>query len=360
MEERKMRPAGRTEDQKTTERRAAADRKAATNLARIMARLLLDPWGWNIEHLRQDLQISRSTFYKYLRSLRDLQIQELMDEQHRSRIVVQQKGDTRYLRLKVLEVPPEQRNDFFSLATALQMLRQMTAFLEGTDLRRPFDELVREVENHIRQPAYARNHLLRRQDRAIVVLPGAPKNYCEKGRTIRHILQALEGTFCLRITYVLPEGRSWTRVVQPLTLLVHDSALYLLVRSPEEGHVYTLAVERIQNAERTGKNFVYPRPDEYNPLDYTEGAFGLMTDPEGEQIEVELLFANKPWLKSALRERQWHKTQNFFEMPDGRLRMTFTVRSMVGVWPWIRSYGNLVEVVKPDQADPEALLVPAA
>lgn len=324
----------------------AAERKAATNLARIVARLLLDPRGWRVDALMQDLGIGRSTFYNYLARLQALPVPELQDKDGQSLVTVVPEGDARYLRMKRLGDAPEERDDFFARAMALQMARQAFSFLGDVDLRRHLDDLVREFHDHVRQKHVAFVHLLRNLDRAFVVLPRAPKDYRGKRALLQAILRGLEGPYRLKLTYETPGRRPWTKLLEPLTLVVHDSALYLLVRSPDEGHVFTLAVERILKAEKTGEAFHYPPRDEYDPLDFTEGAFGMLTS-EDDPIEVELVFANKPWLKKSLRERHWHKTQSFFELPDGRLRMTFRVRSMAGVWPWIRGYGDLVEVVRP-------------
>ena len=64
-------------------------------------------------------------------------------------------------------------------------------------------------------------------------------------------------------------------------------------------------------------------------------------------MEVELLFAGHTYLKRYLRERTWHPSQQFEDLDDGRLRLTFTVTSMVEVEPWIRSFGADVEAVRP-------------
>jgi len=332
---------------------AVAERKAATNLAWIVVRLLLNPQGWRVDDLIGELGIKRSTFYKYVKQLRALPVAELRDQNGESLVGVVRDGEVRYLRLKRLSEPPERQNDFFERMIALRMVEQVASFLEGTALGRRVNALASEFKDHIRDRHDAFQHLLRNMDRAFVVLPRAPKNYREKHKQVETILQGLGGCYRLSVTYEVPGRKAWTRLLEPLTLLVHDNALYLLVRSPDDKYVYTLAVDRILEVKKTGQVFHYPSRQEYDPLDYTEGAFGVLTAEHAEPIPVELIFANKPWLKKSLLERHWHKTQSFCELPDGRLRMTFTVRSMAGVWPWIRSYGRLVEVVKPAEPDPD-------
>lgn len=330
----------RTYDEKT-------ERRAATNLAQIVARLLLDPRGWRVDLLQQQLNISRSTFYNYYQRIRDLPISEFKDKNGNSLVALVKDGDATYLRLKRLEGTPEDQDDFFSRVVALEMTRQMFSFFGDADIRQQLEEICREFDSHVRKKHLALNNLLRNIDRVFLVLPWAPKDYRGKKALLKTILRGLEGPYRLRITYETPGRNPWTKKLEPLTLVVHESALYLIVRSPEDdGYVFTLAVDRIRRVEKTGEVFRYPSKDEYDPIDYTDGAFGMFIS-EDEPIEVELVFANEPWLKKSLRERRWHKTQTFFELPDGRLRMTFKVNSMTCVRRWIKSFGDLVEVIKP-------------
>lgn len=326
------------------------ERNTAENLALIMARLLLDHRGWRVDSLMRRLNISKTTFYTYRQRLRGLPIRELRDKNGESLVHVVKDGNASYLRLRNLDEPPEGRDDFFTRMMSLQMAKETFRFLGDVDLRRHLDELVREFSDHIREKHYAFAHILRNMDRAFVVLPRAPKNYRGKRAVVQAILRGMEGPYRLKLTYENSRDEQWTRVIEPLTLVVYDSALYLLVRSTQGGHVYTLAVDRVIRVEKTGEVFRYPPASEYDPMDYTEGAFGMMTSDSGS-VDVELIFANKSWLKKSLRERRWHRTQQFFELPDGRLHMTFNVSSMTSVWPWIRSYGDDVEVVKPERGD---------
>ena len=64
-------------------------------------------------------------------------------------------------------------------------------------------------------------------------------------------------------------------------------------------------------------------------------------------IRVQLIFRNEKWLHRDLLEREWHHSQQFEVLPDGRLLMTFTVNTLVEVRPWVLGYGDNVEIVNP-------------
>ena len=80
----------------------------------------------------------------------------------------------------------------------------------------------------------------------------------------------------------------------------------------------------------------------------------LIIDLDGGELgdgEVKLRFANTYRVKKYLMERTWHQSQHFEELEDGRLMMSFKVQSMNQVWPWIRSFGEEVEVLAPLDAE---------
>ena len=49
-------------------------------------------------------------------------------------------------------------------------------------------------------------------------------------------------------------------------------------------------------------------------------------EPRGPILKVDLIFAATPWLKQFIRERLWHRSQTFEDLPDGRLRMRMQVK----------------------------------
>ena len=148
------------------------------------------------------------------------------------------------------------------------------------------------------------------------------------------------------------ERSSRTQRLEPLSIVSSRGALYLLARpvrpeADEEQPILTYAVDRFEQVEITDVSFDYPSEVAFDPDSFFEGHFGIFQRHGGEEMEVELIFADIGWLKIFLQERQWHPDQRFTELEDGRLRMTFPISTMGRVWPWIRSFGKDVQVVKP-------------
>ena len=87
-----------------------------------------------------------------------------------------------------------------------------------------------------------------------------------------------------------------------------------------------------------------------DPKALFEGRFGIYQETNAHATDVVLIFADIPWLHRYFTERTWHSNQVFEQLPDGRLKITFRVGSMIEVLPWIRSFGNDVEVIAPQSS----------
>lgn len=183
--------------------------------------------------------------------------------------------------------------------------------------------------------------------------PDAPKDHRDAGPVLDTLLGAIIRRRRVRFWYSsnANDGREpAVHEVAPLTLMFWRSALYFLGQFKAGTRPYQFALERVRRMEPTDEHFEYPSAEEYAPDQLMDGAFGMFSG--NDRIEVELVFARESWLQRYVQERAWHPTQQFEALADGRLRMTFTVRSMARVWPWIRQFGEAVEVVKPGVDSP--------
>lgn len=334
-----------------TREKSRPDQPIALNLARILFRLMTDPRGWRVDRLKEELRISDRTFRKYRAVMRD-HFEDLFDDgpERQSLITQVRDGDSRYLRLRDSEEPVEDHPRFFTRIATLQLARKAFGFLRGTDVGEHLEEQYLDFLSRIGDRTFVFRDLLRDMDRKIFFRPWAPKDYSGAGQQerLKIILRGLFYSKRLRLVYDSPKWKDEPSLVEPLTLMLWQSALYLVIRFRGSKKNYLLAVDRIREVRVTGEKFRYPSRDIYTPEGFTRGSFGAFHDQHGTPTTVELIFADRRWLKLDLRERHWHDTQEFEDLSDGRLRMTFTVRSTVEVAPWIRSFGEDVEVVRPD------------
>jgi proteasome accessory factor B len=315
----------------------------AVNLARILLRLLTDPRGWRVDSLQESLGIKDRTYRKY-RALLQQHFDNLVDNRG-SLVVEAQDGDARYLRLRDSDESVEEHPHFLARVAALELSRQAFAFLAPTNIGEDLDAFRQEFMDRVSDRVFVFRHLLRDVDRKLMVAPDAPKDYSSQGRKIGTVLHGLMYSKRLEVCYESGKGSIGPQLVEPLTLMVWRNALYLIVRFKGGKKTYMLAIDRIHELKSTGEVFRYPRPEDYTPEQFLDGSFGIYREPRARPRQVELIFADQRWLKMYIRERRWHPTQQFEDLPDGRLRMTFTASSIADVRTWIRGFGEDVDVV---------------
>lgn len=319
----------------------------ALNLARLVHRLLVDPRGWRVDQLMEELEIRPRTYRKYRTLLRD-HFEHRIDPSGRWRIVEVGEGTVRYLRLRPDDGPAERAPGFLGRVAAYWLVRDVFRFAGGGDIAEAFEDGWEDLLDGVEDKSLYLGRLLRNTDRMLHFVQDAPKDYSGHEETISTLLSTLFFVRKVRFTYASGDGsRLRTSVVCPLTLVMWRSALYLVGVFEPGGKAYVFAVDRMRDVRSEGERFAYPSPDDYNPARLFEGSFGIWQDPDATPTDVELLFADQPWLHRYLRERTWHPSQSFEELDDGRLRMIFTVTTMVEVWPWVRQFGDDVEVVRP-------------
>lgn len=320
------------------------DTPLAVNLARILLRLLTDPRGWRVDDLMETLGIADRTYRKY-RSLLQQHFDYLVDAKG-SLVVEAREGEARYLRLRDSEGRVEDHPHFLARVAALELARQAFAFLAPTRIGEDLDAFRQDFLDRVQDRVLVFRQLLRDLDRKLLVAPDAAKDYTGQDDKIAAILHGLIYCKRLLVTYIGGQRSSGPQLVEPLTLMVWRSALYLVVRYKGSRKTYLLAVDRIVAIERTGEVFRYPSDADYRPADLLDGSFGIFREPGARPRTVELVFADQRWLKMYVRERRWHPTQQFEDLPDGRLRMTFSATSLADVRTWVRGFGPDVEVVR--------------
>ena len=326
---------------------ARPDKPLALNLAQIVHRLMTNPRGWRIDEMMRDLGIQPRTYRKYRGLLQD-HFAHLFDRTGRSRIVEIKDGDSKYLRLKLTQMAVEQHRGFLSHLTGHWFARNILSFTGDTDLRTAVDSAYFDFVDGIKDKPYWLGHILANTDRMLHHVADAPKDYSGANDIISQCLSALFYTVRIRIEYrAATREAARVHTVCPLTLLHWKSALYLVAAYTPEAQPYLFAIDRMANIELTTVRFRYPDPSNYDPKTLFEGRFGIYQETNAHSTDVVLIFADVPWLHRYLTERTWHPNQVFEQLPDGRLKLTFRVGSMVEVWPWIRSFGNDVEVIAP-------------
>ncbi len=324
------------------------DSPTALNLSRVVIRLLMDPRGWRVDLLKADLGIADRTWRKYRAMLKD-HIEPRLDPEGHVTIEEVPEGDAKYLRLRIQSGDLEQVPNFRARLAAMWLTRKVFEFSgdgafggaaddEWSDLREGFGD----------RSFWLGSHMFKNTGRLLHFVPDAPKDYRGHEAAISTLLHALFHRRRVRFSYPKWNGDGLrAQVVCPLTLVMWRSALYLVGVHQVGKKAYVFAVDRMTDVTLHTGRFEYPSAAEYHPERLFGGSFGIWQDPDGHPQEFELVFAAKHWLHRYLRERLWHQSQEFEDLEDGRLRMTFTLTSTVEVYPWIRSFGGDVTMVRP-------------
>ena len=169
------------------------------------------------------------------------------------------------------------------------------------------------------------------------------KDYAGAEPTILRLVQAIVERRRLLVAYQAP-GRERPRrfPYDPYRLLWVQGGLYAVGRVPAYENLVTLAVDRIQSLTPTDEPFTVAAG--FDPKRYEAEAFGVVWE---RPMTVVLRFRadQAPYV----REREWHPTQRFRTLADGRLEMTFRAGGLFEITRWVLGWGAGVEVVRPAQ-----------
>lgn len=322
---------------------------ASLRLAQIVHRLVTDPRGWDADELKQELRIADRTLRKYQLLLRD------HFAPFGAAFIVEREGDRTRLKLRA----PAQAvttPELVSRIAAQRLACDLLGFLgngPGSELRAQADLARAEFLQGVvrRGGSGAVQRLLGDLDRILHVKPDAPKDYTAKGPVIATLLEAITYENPVAIDYRPSTAPPKRHEVEPLTLCLWRSGLYLFARYAGKSQPYVFVVDRIQSAERLPAHFRYPGRKDYSPAALVDGAFGMFV-PRGDRrrrTRVDVVFEPVPWLQTYVREREWVAGQQVTDLRDGRMRLTFMVDALEEVVPWVRQWGTACTVEGPPE-----------
>lgn len=169
---------------------------------------------------------------------------------------------------------------------------------------------------------------------------GDPALRFESGR-LDDLVEAVLMQRRIQMTYEGFDGARRRVDGEPLSLLIHEHQLYILVRDRAGGlHAYRFS--RIRTLRVLSDVFDYPTPQEFDPEQALSLVWGVFVDCDATLSEVRVKFAPK-WATYA-RTHRWHVTQR--TESDG-VTVTFRIRPCREFDAWLRSFGSEIEVVSP-------------
>lgn len=131
------------------------------------------------------------------------------------------------------------------------------------------------------------------------------------------------------------------RTVYPYHLACIQNCWYLIAHDPQKNDIRKFALPRIKSVTLQELKFV--RPADFSAEKYFGESFGVFTG--GEKITVQVRFDR--FAAGLIRERTWHRTQEFKPTTGGGLLMTMQVTRLEEVQTWVLGWGEHARVVAP-------------
>ncbi len=288
--------------------------------------------GWQpVTAIMERLGVSRATAFRRLKELGDTDPVERQGEGHRA----------------LWRLPSASREHPLHITTAemvsLAFVRNALGFVAGTGIKEDLDALIDRFSHALRTSDYAHWKNL---DRKLFDVNEGVYDYggssgggggAEEGKldVVNDVITQLLREE--RITCVLKDGR---RVkVDPYTLVLYKKGLYLLGFSHEHGKVRTFGLDKIDDTDRTGEKFEYPRG--FDPRAEVTGPFGIIRGPK-KHVVIRFDASVAHYVK----RRVWHASQKFRDV-DGGIEMTLEPEGTNEMVSWVLAFGGKAEVMEP-------------
>ena len=159
--------------------------------------------------------------------------------------------------------------------------------------------------------------------------------------TILRLVEAIVSRRRCTVTYRAP-GRPEPRrfPYDPYRLLSVHGGLYCIGKVPAYPNLATLAVDRLEAVELLEESFTVD--PSFDPKRHEAEAFGVVWETP-QTVVLRFRADQAPYV----REREWHPSQTFRSMRDGRLEMVVKAGGVFEITRWVLSWGDTVEVVRP-------------
>jgi proteasome accessory factor B len=165
---------------------------------------------------------------------------------------------------------------------------------------------------------------------------------CDADR-FRHLVRAVEESRQLELVYWSAWRDDTTRRrVDPYHLMAIDGDWYLIGYCHLREEVRMFSPGRIRALAETGERF--DRPADFRAGDYLDVGFRKIRGTGPPQT---VLLRFSPIAARYVREKTWHPSQKWAEVPDGGLILSLQVNHLAEVKRWALSFGSDCEVLEP-------------
>jgi predicted DNA-binding transcriptional regulator YafY len=285
--------------------------------------------GNTIPKLATDLKVSTRTIR------RDLEALQLAGFPVYDEII----GGTKFWRMETKPLGALARHGLtFAELSALYFSRALIEGFAGSHLLRDLQSALDKFEAAF-SPAMKK--FLDRFPKVI----SAKREFAKRQDTNTYVLTArlLDAIFRRHVVsmryHSVQSRREKVYLVHPYRLIHAQGGLYLIAFVPAYSEVRTFALERIRRASAQEEGFEPVAELDTDPFSNSLGVH------RGTACRVKLSFHAQ--VAESIKERTWHRSQQFKDRSDGSVTMTLEVSDDYALRSWILGFGRFVRVVAP-------------
>lgn len=232
------------------------------------------------------------------------------------------------------------QDELFSLLFARTALRA----LKDTPLHAGLDSALDKIMNLLPEDLHQRCFAY---ESYFVTRPGRGLSYRRHAETIRILADAIARDRKVVVDYRKPGRDAADRHVLHPYLVIHtDGLLYVRGFSELRREERTFRLDRIASIAATDDAFKRPaeyRHENLHPDDVFDRSFQIMDSSDLEEIVLDF----NPQAAQHVRDRTWHSSQEFSDLPDGGVRLSLRLPVNYELAQWVLSFADEVRVVKP-------------
>lgn len=147
----------------------------------------------------------------------------------------------------------------------------------------------------------------------------------------------------VKVVYEQFDGERKTLRVEPLTILLHEHQLYVVVNGEKRRELLRLA--RVRTAETLSRRFEYPARHAYDPHQLFRDSIGIFLDSEKYPVQEVVLLLDAKW-KSYAKTHRWHESQTQSEVGE-KMLVRLRVRACPDAERLVLGFGEECEVIEP-------------
>jgi predicted DNA-binding transcriptional regulator YafY len=287
--------------------------------------------GKYARYSRQDiieiLDISESSFYRYVKDLRKAEIPIERDKQT---------GGYKIRRDYYMQ-PPD-----LTISEAMALLISGNSFLNNSEL--PYFPEINMATAKIMAclPDKTKSLLSSLEDRIHFTLDSLV-DYSQYSEVFNKLNEAIQEEVNVKINYyTFSRDEVTERVVSPYMMHFNEGALYLIAYCHWRNKIKIFRIDRIREIELTDDKFKYP--EDFSLEEYLGRAWSMERGEKEIEVKIEFRGRAARWVK----EHRWHSTQELEEIDDDKVLMTVVTESRNEVKEWVLGFGAEAEVIEPE------------